>query len=60
MGALGLMAGVTWQLGRAAITDWLTLALALISAIILFRFKVNSAWIVLGGGIIGLGYKLFM
>ena len=60
VGALGLMAGVTWQLGRAAITDWLTLALALISAIILFRFKVNSAWIVLGGGIIGLGYKLFM
>jgi len=60
VGALGLMAGVTWQLGRAAITDWLTLALALISAIILFRFKVNSAWIVLGGGIIGFAYKLFM
>ena len=60
VGALGLMAGVTWQLGRAAITDWLTLALALISAIVLFRFKINSAWIVLGGGIIGLAYKLFM
>jgi len=59
-GALGLMAGVTWQLGRAAIIDWLTVALALVAAFVLFRFKVNSAWVVLSGGILGLVYKLLV
>jgi chromate transporter len=58
VGALGLMAGVTWQLGRAAIVDWLSLMLAAVSAFMLFRFRVNSVWILLAGGIIGLVYKL--
>lgn len=52
--ALGLMAAVTWELGRAAIVDWLTVALALAAAVLLIRFKVNSAWLVLGGGLVGL------
>jgi chromate transporter len=59
VGALGLMAGVTWQLGKAAIIDWPALALALISAFVIFRFKINSAWIVLAGGIAGLVYRVF-
>ncbi len=53
--ALGLMAGVTWQLGRAALIDPPTVLLAIVAAILLFRFKLNSAWLVLAGGIIGLG-----
>ncbi len=57
-GALGLMAGVTWQLGRAAIIDWLSLMLAAVSAFVLFRFRINSAWVLLAGGITGLIYKL--
>lgn len=52
--ALGLMAGVTWQLGRAALIDPLTIVLAVVAAFLLFRFKVNSAWLVLAGGVIGL------
>lgn len=52
--ALGLMAGVTWQLGRSAIVDLPTLLLALGAVILLFRFKINSAWLVLAGGVIGL------
>jgi chromate transporter len=51
--ALGLMAGVTWQLGVAAVTDWLTALLTVAAAIVLFRYKVNSAWLVLAGGVIG-------
>ena len=54
VGALGLMMGVTWQLGRAAIIDWLTALLAVISAAILFRWQINSAWLVLAGAVIGL------
>jgi chromate transporter len=52
--ALGLMAGVTWQLGREAIVDWITLLLAIGAAILLFRFRLNSAWLVLAGGIVGM------
>lgn len=53
--ALGLMAGVTWQLGRAALIDLPTVLLAVVAAVLLFRFKLNSAWLVLAGGLIGLG-----
>jgi chromate transporter len=51
--ALGLMAAVTWQLGQAAIVDPLTIVLALLSLAALFRFKVNSFWLVVGGALIG-------
>lgn len=51
--ALALMLVVTYQLGRAALVDVTTLALALISAFLLFRFRVNSAWLILGAAIVG-------
>jgi chromate transporter len=51
--ALALMVFVTYQLGRAAIMDFTTIALAIISGAILFRFRLNSAWLILGGGIVG-------
>lgn len=57
--SLGLMAAVTWQLGRAAVIDWFTAVLALISAVLVFCLKINSAWLVLGGGVIGLVSKVW-
>ena len=51
--SLALMAVVTVQLARAAVVDLLTLALAAASAFLLLRFRVNSAWLVLGGALIG-------
>ncbi|HEV8472539.1 MAG TPA: chromate efflux transporter [Methylomirabilota bacterium] len=52
--ALGLMAAVTWQLGRAAIVDLVSAAIALAAAVALFRYRVNSAWVVAGGAAVGL------
>ncbi|BDG01643.1 chromate efflux transporter [Anaeromyxobacter oryzae] len=52
--SLALMAVVTWQLGRAAITGAPTALLALASAVLLVRFRVNSSWLVLGGAAIGI------
>jgi chromate transporter len=51
--ALALMLVVTYQLGRAALVDFTTLVLALISAFVLFRFRVNSAWLILVGAVVG-------
>jgi chromate transporter len=57
--SVGLMAVVTWELGLAALVDWLTIALASISLLLLLRFKINSAWLVLAGGIIGFLFTSF-
>lgn len=56
--SLGLMAVVTYTLGYAALVDWLTVVVALLSGIIVFRFKVNSAWLVLAGGIVGFVFRI--
>jgi chromate transporter len=51
--SLALMVVVTYQLGRAAIVDVPTIVLALTSAVLLFYFRLNSAWLVLGGAFAG-------
>ena len=58
--AIGLMAAVTVELARHTLLDWATKQIdwgagliALISAALLFRYKVNSAWLVLGGAVVG-------
>jgi chromate transporter len=56
--ALGLMAAVTLELGRAAVVDWLTAVLALTAAVLLIRFKLNSAWLVMAGAAAGIAYGL--
>ena len=56
--SLALMAGVTLQLGQAAIVDLATVLLALGAAVALFQFKLNSAWVVLAGGAVGLTLHL--
>jgi chromate transporter len=52
--SLGLMAAVTWQLSLSSLVDPLTIALALLSIILLFRFKVNTTWLILLGALSGL------
>ena len=54
VGALALMVLVTWQLGIAAMFDFTTIALAIVSAFLLLRYQLNSAWLIVMGGIVGL------
>lgn len=51
--ALALMAAVTVQLGRAALVDWQTVAIALAGAAVLIRFRINSVWLIAAGAICG-------
>jgi len=52
--SLALMAVVTWRLGRDAIIDLPTALLALASAVLLIRYRLNSLWLVIGGALFGL------
>ena len=54
-----LLAVVTWQLGRVALVDGLTISLAVASAVWLLFFRVNSTWLILGGAAIGLTRFVF-
>ena len=45
-GSLALMAVVTWQLGKAAIMDRMTIAIFVVSVVALLRFRVNSVWLI--------------
>ena len=51
--SLGLMAAVTWHLGRSAIVDVPTAALTIVTTAILFTLRPNSIWLVLGGAFAG-------
>ncbi|HEY5728362.1 MAG TPA: chromate efflux transporter [Acidimicrobiia bacterium] len=52
--ALGLMAGVTLQLSRDGLVDPFTVGIAAVAALLLWRTRVNSAWLILGGALAGL------
>lgn len=58
--AIGLMAAVTVELARHTLIDWGAWLIVLISAAVLFRYKVNSAWLILGGAAIGWVLKTAM
>ncbi|WP_256868412.1 chromate efflux transporter [Candidatus Entotheonella palauensis] len=56
--SMGLMAVVSGKLAITALVDVVTVALAILSGIALFRFRINSAWLILGGAAVGLGFHL--
>ena len=51
--SLALMVVVTWQLGRSALVDALTIVLSVASVVLLIRYRVNSAALVIGGAAVG-------
>jgi chromate transporter len=52
--AVGLMAGVVWDLGHAAIVDALTAVIAVAAFAAIVRWRVNSVWLILAGALVGL------
>lgn len=51
---VALMTFVTWQLARTALLDVPTVVLAVVSAVVLLRFTVNSVWLIAAGAVVGL------
>ena len=52
--AVALMAGVSYELAGAALVDVLTVAIALVTLFLLWRTRLNSAWFIAGGALVGL------
>jgi chromate transporter len=52
--SLSLMAVAPWRLGGAALVYWTTVAMLVIGLILLIRFRINSAWLLLAGALFGL------
>ena len=51
--SLGLMASVTWLLGRAALVDLHTVIIAAGAAAVLLVWRPNATWLILGGAAAG-------
>lgn len=67
VGAVALMFVVTLQLGiatfklsQAPFIDFLAVAIAIGSTVLAIRYKINAAWLVLGGALIGWGAKILI
>lgn len=55
--AVALMAVVALTLGRSAVIDVPTALLAAVAAVLLVRFKLNSAWLILAGAATGFAFR---
>jgi chromate transporter len=51
--AWGLMAIVSWQLATSSIHGWITGLISIASLGLLLRWRINSLWLVVIGGILG-------
>lgn len=52
-GSLALMAVVLFQLSRPVAVAPLPAVMAVVAAVLLVRFRVNSSWLIIGGGVLG-------
>jgi len=52
--AVALMLAVTVEIGVETLTSWPAWLIAVLAAVAVLRFKWNAAWLVLGGGVLGL------
>jgi len=56
--AVALMALVGIQFAREVVSTSLALGIGVVAAVLVFRYRVNSAWVVLGGALAGLALRL--
>jgi chromate transporter len=56
--AVALMVWVSFRLGQATMTGWTAWLILAIAAVAHLRYKVNAAWIILGGAAFGVVMRL--
>jgi chromate transporter len=56
--SFALMAVVMIQLARAAAVDFGAIAIGIVAAVLLLRYKLNTTWLIFGGAIAGMTINL--
>jgi chromate transporter len=56
---VGLLVAAAWSVGRTGIHTWVGLLLAVMSAFVLLRFRVNAFLVILGAAVLRFGFSLF-
>jgi chromate transporter len=56
--ALVFGAAVIWPRGLAGGTDFFALTMSVAAFVALYRFKADVLWVVIAGGLVGLGWTL--
>jgi chromate transporter len=56
--AVALMAFVGWQFARETMLSATPIVMAAVAGVLVMKFRVNSAWLVLGGALVGMGMWL--
>jgi chromate transporter len=54
VGSLALMAVVAVQLGQTALVSWMSIAIAVVAAVLLLWLRINSVWLILAAAVSGL------
>lgn len=58
--AVALMVAVLVNLGRATLLDVPAVLIAVVASVLAIRYRVNSAWLVLGGAVAGYGLGILL
>lgn len=53
-GAWGAILVVTYRLGANTLVDWQTIAVAVVSWLLIWRWRIDPIWLILGSAIVGL------
>jgi chromate transporter len=53
-GAWGAIAVVAYRLGVSTLVDWQSIAIAIVSAVMMWRWRIDPLWPILGGAMVGL------
>jgi chromate transporter len=54
VGAWGAIAVVAYRLGVDTLVNWQSVAIAIVSSLLLWRWKINVIWLMLGSAMVGL------
>ena len=57
-GAWGTIVVVAYRLGMSTLVDWQSISIAVISSVLMWRWRIDPIWPILGGALIGLAGQL--
>src|SRR6201988_2783786 len=57
---VGVLVAAAWSIGRAVIHTWLGVRTAVVARFVLWRWKPNAFWVILGAGVVRFAFGLVL